>query len=130
MTPVSCTGIAGRAAFSNFLPPPHPATKTAPATHNNGPRVHPLFILPLIPGRTLSEPDGLPLGDQVVHLLLNPLPYSLRKSLHELEVLCVAGSIAVERDRRQKADLELRGEVHHPGREPRPRERVVDREVD
>src|SRR5436190_11517550 len=123
--PVSCTGTGGRGSFLNFDPPPHPATSRAPESSTETSRVHPLFILPLIPGRSLSEPNGFPLGDQTVDFALDPLPHSFGEPLDELQILRVSGPVAVERDRFQEPDLELRWQVHHPCRQAEVGERVV-----
>src|SRR5436309_7095965 len=129
-TPVSCTGTGGRALFLKCEPPPQPATSTAPASSSETSRVRPLFILPTIPGRSLSEPNGLPLGDKTVHFPLDPLPHTFREPLNKLEILRVRRPVAVERDGLEKPDLELRGQVHHPCRGAEVGERVVHGEVD
>src|SRR4051812_49940150 len=129
-TPVSCTGTGGRVSFLKCEPPPQPATSVVPANSAETARIRPLFILPLIPGRSLSEPNGFPLGDQTVHFALNPLPHAFGEPLNKLEILRVGRPVAVERDGLEKSDLELRGQVHHPCRESEVRERVVHREVD
>src|SRR3954470_11461718 len=106
-TPVSCTGVGGRGLFLNLSELPQPANNAAMRSSNNAARVRPLFILPLIPGRTLSEPDGLALGDETVALVLDRLGNAMGEALQELQVLCVVGAITIERDRRQEPDLEL-----------------------
>src|SRR3954467_7213908 len=66
----------------------------------------------------------------MVDLRLDRLADALAEVLYELEVLCVVGAIAIEGDRLQEPDLELRRQVHHPGGGPGPRESVVHGEVD
>src|SRR3954447_22318667 len=124
-TPVSCTGTGGRVSFLKCEPPPQPATTSMPpANRIETARVRPQFILPLIPGRSLPEPNGFSLGDQTVHFALNPLPHALCEPLDKPEVICVVRPVAVERDGLEKPDLQLRGEVHHPCRKSEMRECV------
>src|ERR1700761_7029447 len=93
----------------------------------NGPRVS----IPLIPRcGTLAEPDRLTLRNEVVDLRLDALAHLFGESLNQFEVLGVGRAVAVEADRLEEPDLELREQVHEPGGQAEVRERVVHREVD
>src|SRR3712207_8596664 len=60
-----------------------------------------------------------------VELALDTGAHGLRERLHELEVVGVLGRVAVERDRVEEAQLELRRQVHEPRRQAEVGEGVV-----
>src|SRR4051794_24397537 len=121
ITPVSCSGTGGRGLLAKSLPPPQPARASA--------TVMPAATRRRMRGR-LTEPDGSPPCDQTVHFALYLAADSLCDRLDQREVLCILGSIFIKRNGWEEPNLEFRRQIHSAGRDPGPREGVVDREVD
>src|SRR4051812_31471191 len=85
ITPVSCSGTAGRGLFSKSLPPPHPTTAAASAATV---RARSAFRLTLIPRPgNLPKPDGCATRDDAVDFALDLAAHPLGDLLHEGEVL-------------------------------------------
>src|SRR2546421_3798441 len=127
ITPESSRGTAGRGLSLKSLPLPQPTSAGAasPPTRSTATRVRPTLVITSSPtsrGGTLPEPYGRSRRNQVVDRRLDPLPDLILERLDELEVVRVGGTVTVERDRLEEADLELCRQVHQPGREPEVRE--------
>src|SRR4051812_13149316 len=120
ITPVSSSVTGGRGLLAKSLPPPHPARAIAIATTTTAVRIN----------GNLPKPDGTSTCDEAVDLALDLAAHALGDRLHEREVVCVLGSIFIQRNGFKEPNLEFGRQIHCAGRQARPRKCVVDGEVD
>src|SRR3954466_6829125 len=121
ITPVSCSGTGGRGWFAKSSPPPHPASASVTAKAATAVRRMP---------RNLTEPNGRATCDESIDFALDLSSHPLGDLLDEREVFGVLGSICIKRNGFEEPNLEFRRQIHRTRGQSRPREGVVDREVD
>src|SRR3954452_17031585 len=132
ITPVSSSVTGGRGLLAKSFPPPQPASASATmAILTVTRRMRTVGRMTLIPRRgNLPKPDRSTTCDELIDFTLDLPADSLGNRLHEREVVGVLGAILIQRNGFKEANLEFRRQIHCAGREPGPRKRVIDGEVD